>query len=113
MTWVKLEESVRLDMRAKIVVISKHDFVNFTTRPVEDFFNLVLRGKNVATVEESVREVLAAMYPDSIHWTITQIGFSLERQSVEVVVEHPSFDKVHPAYELPRVTCPHMDTTAT
>ncbi len=103
MTWVKLEEAVRLDMRAKIAVISKYDFVNSTTRPVEDFFNLVLRGENVAIVEEIVRDVLTAMYPESIHWTITQIGFSLGRQSVEVVVEHPSFGRVMPGYELPRV----------
>lgn len=103
MTWVKLEEAVRLDMRAKIAVITKQDFVNLTDRPIEEFFSLVLRGENVATVEEIVREVLTAMYPESIHWTITQIGFSLGRQSVEVVVEHPSFEKVHPAYELPRL----------
>lgn len=103
MTWVKLEDSVRLDMRAKIALITRQDFVNLTERPISEFIDILRRNQEISKTEEIVREILVKMHPDAKHWTITQIGFSLRRQGIEVVVEHPSFGRVRPTHELPLV----------
>ena len=104
MSWIKIEDSIAAPLRACIATIALPDFVHYSRRPAYMMFTLFQRGTNPQVAESLARECLEQMYEQAKHWTILQIGFSMSRQAVEVVVQHPSFDVVSVGNELLRLT---------
>jgi hypothetical protein len=102
--WIKVEDTVHFGFRAAVVSISRCDFVNYTGKHAKEFFELLKEGLNPALVEDQIREILLKMFPQSAEWSLLQCGFNMSWQTIDVIVQHPSFGMTHPSCELPRLS---------